>query len=165
LLLETLDALADGEVLLLAVGLGHEEAPCLSEVGVLSNLKVAHSGQLLRAFLMERQQLLNEVVVIVLQAFAVLLQVKDRPRLALHLVDVCVVDSGDLKSSAGTLGARLSTAFLLSLPSDLLLLLYVTELRLNTELVVAALLLPEGLELFASGAREGKLLALSGEFS
>jgi hypothetical protein len=109
----------------------------------------------------ESKQLLDEFVVVFLEGLAVLLQVEDSSRLALNFIDVGVVDPGNLVACAGSLATSAVSTLLAGLSCQLLLLLDVSELGSNAELVVTALLLPEGLKLLTSGPRKGESLTLN----
>ena len=97
---------------------------------------------------MQVEEFLDKLRVIARQTLAVFLQVEDSASLALHLVDIGVVDPGNLVACAGALGAT-STVSITGLAGQLLLLLDVADLGLNTELIVTALLLPEIFQLIS----------------
>ncbi len=99
---------------------------------------------------MHLKKLLDEVRVISGQLFAILLEVKYCACLALNFVDVSVVDTGDFIARTLSLPALIIiTITFLRLSRQFLLLFDVSELRLDAELIVTALFLPEGLEFLA----------------
>ena len=144
------DAFADAKVLLGAVLASHEKASGFSVVRVLTDLKRVEVPQLSLSFLVHLKKLLDEVRVISGQLFSILLEVKYCACLALNFVDVSVVDTGDFIARTLSLPALIIiTITFLRLSRQFLLLFDVSELRLDAELIVTALFLPEGLEFLA----------------
>lgn len=149
-MLKLSDAFADAEVLLGAVLAGNEKASGLGVVRVLADLERVEVSEFGLSLLVHLKELLDEVGVVSGELLAVLLEVEDCACLALYLVDVSVVYAGNFVAGALSLAALLVvTVAFLSLSRQLLLLLNVSQLGLDAELIVTALLLPEGLQFLA----------------
>lgn len=157
LIVELLNALGDGEVLLGAVLAHDEETARLIELRVAPNLEVVEVLHLLLGFLMQRNHLFDELFVVSLEALTVLLQVEDGSALRLHFVDVQVVDAGHFITGLGSL----RHLFLFN-SSLLLRLLSSAQLVLNAEIVVSTLVLPELFERLSLEFRELEWLLLNG---
>ncbi len=109
-----------------------------------AHLKVVEVLELLVLLVMKLKQLLDEVSVVALDPFPVLLQVEDCAGLGLYFVHIQVVHPSDLVRSLRPLDR-----LLLFRLSHLLGLLCGPKSILDAELVVAALLLPELFQVFA----------------
>ena len=115
---------------------------------MLTNFEVVKITQLGFALVMELEELTDEVLIIPRKLLSILLQVKDSASLALDLIDISVVGTGNFVRGTCTLSGTTLAGFL-GLTSQLLLLLNVSELGLNAELIVTTLLLPESLQFLA----------------
>lgn len=137
-LFELLNALGDGEVFLSAVFANNKEAASLIKLRVDADLKVVEVCHLGVCALMEADDFFDKGFVVTFEALSVFLQVQDGSALRLHLVNVQIVDAGDLVTGL----SALHTFSLLNV-SCLSGLLRLSELVLDAEVVVSALVLPE----------------------
>jgi hypothetical protein len=161
LLLKLANAFANTKVLLGAIFANNEEASSLGIVGMLTNFEAIKISELGFSLVVELEELLDEVRIVASKFLTILLEVKDSTGLALYLVDIGVVNSGNLIAGTGTFTSFIVSITLSLLSSDLLLLLNVTELWLNAELVMTTLLLPEGLQFLPCGLGETKISILN----
>ena len=113
---------------------------------MLTNFKGLEVSKFGLSLLVHFKQLLDKLGVISSELLSILLKIEDCTSLALYFVDIAVVNACNFVASMLSLTSLLIiTIAFLSLSRNLLLFLNVSELRLDAELVVATLLLPEGL--------------------
>ena len=121
--------------------------------------------EFLGSLVVELEELLDEISISSREGLSVLLKVEDSASLALDLVDVYVILPSNFVACARALSGLTGAALLLLLLSNPLLFLDVSEFRLNAELIVATLLLPESLELLTLSLGESERSGLDGQSS
>jgi len=127
---------------------------------VRSDLKVIEVGHLGISTLVEADDFLNECLIVAFKTVTIALEVQNRATLRLDLVEVEVVDAGDLVA-----GLRALHILALLEVSRLRSLLGLAKLVLDAEIVVTALVLPELLKGLTFEFAELVLLFFNGHFS
>lgn len=125
-----------------------------------TDLEVSHVLHLRVCFIVKAEEFFDEISIVSVQLFTVLLEVQDGSGFALYLVYIKVVDSGNLIGSLCSL-----STFTLVLLLCLCLFLGSSQSGLDAEGIVTALRLPELLKLFPFNFLEGKLLLLNAQLS
>jgi len=155
LLLEGHDALGNGEVFLGSVLSHNKEASGLLVIRVGSALEMVKVLQLGLLFLMESEELSEELSIVAIDLFAVLLQVEDGATLRLNLLDVEVVNACNLVRSLCAFHS-----FPLFGGPRLHLFLGLAHFVLDAEVEVTALLLPKLLKVLSFGDVEFEVVLL-----